>query len=71
MIHIENLIKIDAHADLAFQIIHLDPKLVNLVNERGISPLHCLASRHTAFKSGFHLRPYYNIIYHCKYKFKV
>ncbi|XP_011012287.1 PREDICTED: uncharacterized protein LOC105116565 [Populus euphratica] len=51
--------------DLAFQIIHLDPKLVNLVNERGISPLHCLASRHTAFKSGFHLRPYYNIIYHC------
>ncbi|XP_034915196.1 uncharacterized protein [Populus alba] len=51
--------------DLAFQIIHLDRKLVNLVNERGISPLHCLASRHTAFKSGFHLRPYYNIIYHC------
>ncbi|KAJ6938719.1 hypothetical protein NC651_005221 [Populus alba x Populus x berolinensis] len=66
MIHIENLIKIDAHADLAFQIIHLDPQLVNLVNERGISPLHCLASRHTAFKSGFHLRPYYNIIYHCR-----
>ncbi|CAK7346529.1 unnamed protein product [Dovyalis caffra] len=30
--------------DLAFQIIHLYPELVNSVNEVGLSPLHCLAS---------------------------
>ncbi|XP_052306579.1 uncharacterized protein LOC7480678 isoform X2 [Populus trichocarpa] len=53
--------------DLAFQIIHLYPKLVDMKNERGMSPLHCLASRHTAFKSGVHLRPYHNIIYHCTF----
>lgn len=51
--------------DLAFQIIHLYPDLVNLVNERGMSPLHCLARRSTAFRSGYHLRPLYSIIYHC------
>ncbi|XP_061967214.1 uncharacterized protein LOC133690947 isoform X2 [Populus nigra] len=53
--------------DLAFQIIHLYPKLVDMKNERGMSPLHCLASRHAAFKSGVHLRPYHNIIYHCTF----
>ncbi|KAJ6392036.1 hypothetical protein OIU77_025904 [Salix suchowensis] len=51
--------------DLAFQIIHLYPYLVNMVNEKGMSPLHCLARRSTAFRSGYRLRPHYSIIYHC------
>ncbi|KAF9686926.1 hypothetical protein SADUNF_Sadunf02G0041000 [Salix dunnii] len=55
----------EEYFDLAFQIIHLYPNLVNLVNERGMSPLHCLARRSTAFRSGYHLRPLYSIIYHC------
>ncbi|KAJ6708995.1 ANKYRIN REPEAT PROTEIN [Salix koriyanagi] len=51
--------------DIAFQIIHLYPALVNMVNERGMSPLHCLARRSTAFRSGYRLRPHYSFIYHC------
>ncbi|KAJ6708990.1 CASKIN [Salix koriyanagi] len=51
--------------DLAFQIIHLYPDLVNMVNERGMSPLHCLARRSTAFRSGYRLPPHYRIIYYC------
>ncbi|KAJ6685028.1 REPEAT PROTEIN putative-RELATED [Salix purpurea] len=57
--------------DLAFQIIHLYPTLVNMVNERGMSPLHCLARRSTAFRSGYRLRPHYSIIYHCKCIFNI
>ncbi|KAK9201610.1 hypothetical protein WN944_016816 [Citrus x changshan-huyou] len=41
--------------DLAFQIIHLYEKLVNSVNEKGVSPLHVLATKPNAFRSGSHL----------------
>uniref|UniRef100_A0A6N2KMC8 Uncharacterized protein n=1 Tax=Salix viminalis TaxID=40686 RepID=A0A6N2KMC8_SALVM len=51
--------------DLAFQIIHLYPDLVNMVNEKGMSPLHCLARRSTAFRSGYRLHPHCSFIYHC------
>ncbi|XP_062019923.1 uncharacterized protein LOC133736452 [Rosa rugosa] len=51
--------------DLAFQIIALYEGLVNSVNEVGFSPLHLLASKPSAFKSGSHLRPWSIIIYHC------
>ncbi|XP_008235365.1 PREDICTED: serine/threonine-protein phosphatase 6 regulatory ankyrin repeat subunit B-like [Prunus mume] len=53
--------------DLAFQIIYLYEDLVNYVNEEGYSPLHLLASKPSAFKSGSHLRPFKRIIYHCIY----
>ncbi|PRQ26025.1 putative non-specific serine/threonine protein kinase [Rosa chinensis] len=51
--------------DLAFQIIALYKDLVNSVNEVGFSPLHLLASKPSAFKSGSYLRPWSKIIYHC------
>ncbi|CAL9023681.1 unnamed protein product [Prunus brigantina] len=53
--------------DLAFQIICLYEDLVNYVNEEGYSPLHLLASKPSAFKSGSHLRPFKRIIYYCIY----
>lgn len=53
--------------DLAFQIIKLYTDLANSVNEQGISPLHLLAAKPSAFKSGSHLSPTDRIIYHCKY----
>ncbi|XP_041016453.1 ankyrin repeat domain-containing protein 27-like [Juglans microcarpa x Juglans regia] len=51
--------------DLAFQIIHLYPKLARSVNQKGLTPLHLLASKPSAFRSGSHLEGYYKIIYHC------
>ncbi|KAH7517266.1 hypothetical protein FEM48_Zijuj09G0044700 [Ziziphus jujuba var. spinosa] len=51
--------------DLAFQIIHLYKELVNSVNERGFTPLHVLASKPSAFKSGSNLGLWNSIIYHC------
>ncbi|XP_028769165.1 uncharacterized protein LOC114726662 [Neltuma alba] len=53
--------------DLAFQIIHLYEDLANWVNEEGCSPLHLLASKPCAFKSGSHLGRMETIIYHCIY----
>ncbi|BFG43097.1 hypothetical protein CerSpe_293710 [Prunus speciosa] len=53
--------------DLAFQIINLYKDLVNSVNEQGVSPLHLLAAKPSAFRSGSHLSPTYRIIYHCIY----
>ncbi|ONH93513.1 hypothetical protein PRUPE_8G235300 [Prunus persica] len=53
--------------DLAFQIIKLYTDLANSVNEQGISPLHLLAAKPSAFKSGSHLSPTDRIIYHCIY----
>ncbi|XP_062085422.1 uncharacterized protein LOC133791514 isoform X1 [Humulus lupulus] len=50
--------------DLAFQIIHLYPKLVNSVDEHGLSPLHILASKPFAFKSGSNLGHWHSLIYH-------
>ncbi|KAK3193720.1 hypothetical protein Dsin_025030 [Dipteronia sinensis] len=51
--------------DLAFQIIHLYGELVNSVNERGLSPLHLLAAKPSAFRSGSHLGRFNEFIYHC------
>ncbi|KAM1057879.1 hypothetical protein COP1_031188 [Malus domestica] len=51
--------------DLAFQIIHLYEGLVNSVNAQGFSPLHLLATKPSAFKSGSHLGRFQNIIYYC------
>ncbi|XP_059436131.1 uncharacterized protein LOC132169058 [Corylus avellana] len=58
--------------DLAFQIIQLykdqekKMDLVNSVNQEGFSPLHLLASKPSAFRSGSHLGRYHKIIYHFK-----
>ncbi|KAM4087407.1 hypothetical protein ACJW30_10G176100 [Castanea mollissima] len=51
--------------DLAFRIIHLYEKLVNSFNEKGWTPLHLLASKPSAFKSGSHLGGWYKMIYYC------
>ncbi|XP_057964525.1 uncharacterized protein LOC131155419 isoform X2 [Malania oleifera] len=51
--------------DLAFQIIHLYPELANYNNELGLSPLHILACKPSAFRSGSHLSRSDKIIYHC------
>ncbi|GMN48857.1 hypothetical protein TIFTF001_018021 [Ficus carica] len=54
--------------DLAFQIIHLYKEpLVNSVDEHGLSPLHILASKPFAFKSGSNLGPWNKIVYHCTF----
>ncbi|XP_061342678.1 uncharacterized protein LOC133288872 [Gastrolobium bilobum] len=50
--------------DLAFQIIHLYEDLANWVNERGSSPLHILASKPSAFRSGSRLRRFEAIVYY-------
>ncbi|KAI9109927.1 hypothetical protein K1719_018968 [Acacia pycnantha] len=51
--------------DLAFQIIHLYKDLANSVNEEGLSPLHVLASKPFAFRSGSRLGRMETLIYHC------
>ncbi|KAG2697016.1 hypothetical protein I3760_07G086400 [Carya illinoinensis] len=51
--------------DLAFQIIKLYPELASLINEEGLTPLHLLASKPSAFRSGSQLEGYDKIIYHC------
>ncbi|KAF7818356.1 serine/threonine-protein phosphatase 6 regulatory ankyrin repeat subunit B-like [Senna tora] len=51
--------------DLAFQIIHLYGELVNSVNEMGLSPLHLLAAKPSAFRSGSRLGRFQMIIYYC------
>ncbi|KAK9281467.1 hypothetical protein L1049_004370 [Liquidambar formosana] len=51
--------------ELAYQIIRLYDKLVNYVNEQGFSPLHLLANKPSAFRSGSHLTWLKKIIYHC------
>ncbi|KAJ8749511.1 hypothetical protein K2173_025706 [Erythroxylum novogranatense] len=62
--------------NLAFQIIHLYDEhsngqahhaLVNTYNERGITPLHLLASKPNAFRSGSHLRGYSRLVYYCTF----
>ncbi|KAJ0112774.1 hypothetical protein Patl1_03305 [Pistacia atlantica] len=50
--------------DLAFQIIHLYKPLANSVNEQGLTPLHILATKPSAFRSGSHLGRFNQIIYH-------
>ncbi|KAJ6938720.1 hypothetical protein NC651_005222 [Populus alba x Populus x berolinensis] len=53
--------------DLSFQIIQLYGELVNFVDHRGTTPLHLLASKPTAFRSGSHLGGYRKIIYNCTF----
>lgn len=53
------------YVDLAFQIIHLYGELVNCVNDEGLPPLHLLASKPSAFRSGSRLGRIQTIIYHC------
>ncbi|KAG6676733.1 hypothetical protein I3842_15G166100 [Carya illinoinensis] len=50
--------------DLAFQIVHLYPGLVDMVNEQGFFPLHLLATKPSAFRSGSHLGRFYKLVYH-------
>ncbi|MED6155104.1 hypothetical protein PIB30_002314 [Stylosanthes scabra] len=50
--------------ELAFQIIQLYGDLVNWVNERGATPLHLLATKPSAFKSGSRLGRIETFIYH-------
>ncbi|XP_028769657.1 uncharacterized protein LOC114727096 [Neltuma alba] len=52
---------------LAFQINHLYEELANWMNEEGCSPLHLLASKTCAFRSGSRLGLLETIIYHCIY----
>ena len=49
--------------DLAFQIIHLYKELANCVDETGESPLHALARKSAAFRSGNNLQGRDKIIY--------
>ncbi|XP_059436133.1 uncharacterized protein LOC132169060 [Corylus avellana] len=51
--------------DLAFQIIHLFENLVDSVNQHGFTPLHLLAAKPSAFRSGSHFGRCQTIIYHC------
>ncbi|XP_047940532.1 uncharacterized protein LOC125187915 [Salvia hispanica] len=51
--------------DLAFDIITHYDKLVNAVNENGVSPLHILANKPSAFRSGSQIRGIDKLIYHC------
>ncbi|XP_077233421.1 uncharacterized protein LOC143875702 isoform X2 [Tasmannia lanceolata] len=51
--------------DLAFQIIYLYEDLVNFNNEKGELPLHLLANKPHAFRSGTRIRRLDHIIYSC------
>ncbi|KAL5542577.1 hypothetical protein UlMin_010287 [Ulmus minor] len=50
---------------LAMNIIEVRPKLVDSMNENGLSPLHILASKPNAFKSSTPLGFFDGIIYKC------
>ena len=54
-------------AELCYIILHLYGGLVDFTNNKRITPLHLLANKPTAFKSGADLRWYEEIIYHCEY----
>ncbi|WJZ85835.1 hypothetical protein VitviT2T_005352 [Vitis vinifera] len=53
--------------DLAILIIDLYEDLVNYVDDKGLTPLHVLASKPTAFRSGTHLHFIERLIYECIY----
>ena len=59
--------------DLSFQIIHLynskDNNIATAFNERGMTPLHVLASKPSAFKSGTNFRWWKKLMYYCKFFF--
>ncbi|XP_065859616.1 uncharacterized protein [Euphorbia lathyris] len=56
---------IGEYFELAFQIIYLYEELVNSFNQRGESPLHLLATKPNAFRSGTHVAGYHRLIYYC------
>ncbi|KAL5561760.1 hypothetical protein UlMin_031507, partial [Ulmus minor] len=49
--------------ELAFNIIHLYGDLVDFVNEKGLTPLHLLASKPSAFQSGIKLGRFQKMVY--------
>ncbi|XP_060173855.1 uncharacterized protein LOC132604381 isoform X1 [Lycium barbarum] len=51
--------------EVAFQIIHYYPPLVNYYNTEGMSPLHFLSKMPQVFRSGSHFRFIDSIIYYC------
>ncbi|XP_022145905.1 uncharacterized protein LOC111015253 [Momordica charantia] len=53
--------------DLAFHIIKLYKELVNSVNVYGLTPLHLLATKPSAFPSGSQLGRWKMIVYHCMF----
>ncbi|KAM3688732.1 hypothetical protein ACB098_10G176500 [Castanea mollissima] len=57
----------EEYYDLSLVILHLYGGLVNLANKDGMTPLHLLASKRSAFKSGCDLGWFENYMYHCKY----
>ena len=67
MLEFLNFIYILCMAELFLIILRKYKALVNLGNKDGMTPLHLLASKPSAFKSGNDLRWFENIIYHCKY----
>jgi len=52
--------------DLALIIIHKYPDLIVIQNKLGFSPLKLLATRPSAFKSGYKMIWWKKILYHCK-----
>ncbi|KAL8513654.1 hypothetical protein ACS0TY_012951 [Phlomoides rotata] len=54
--------------DIAFHIIRDYENLLNSLDEKGFSPLHTLASKPDAFRSGSHIRGLiHQLIYHCTF----
>ncbi|XP_054789531.1 uncharacterized protein LOC129295069 isoform X2 [Prosopis cineraria] len=53
------------HLDLAFHVINMYPDLAGKANEKGETPLHVLAGKRSAFKSGLSLSWWKEIIYNC------
>ncbi|KAH7511280.1 hypothetical protein FEM48_ZijujUnG0028500 [Ziziphus jujuba var. spinosa] len=51
--------------DFAFQIIHLYKNLCDSMNEQGLTPLHILATKSSAFASGTYLRLCKRLLYQC------
>nr|POE73364.1 death-associated protein kinase 1 [Quercus suber] len=51
--------------DLAYQILDQEEQLATFMDERGTSPLHLLADKPSAFKSGCRLGWWSSIIYYC------
>ncbi|KAL6312755.1 hypothetical protein AAG906_020657 [Vitis piasezkii] len=53
------------HMDLAFEIIQKEEDFIDSFDREGISPLHVLAEKPTAFRSGIHFSLLNKIMYHC------
>lgn len=51
--------------DMAFQLINLNNEAATWVDREGFTPLHVLATKPSAFKSGAYIGRLYYIIYHC------